>query len=85
LHPTGTVCDPGRLEEHAGAVVNSLHYRDLDEVPPFHGGTSTVERVAEYIARQLAQRLAKEELLAVFVRVWESERVFAGVRLPIGA
>ena len=57
LGPHQVVMDIGALRALLREVLAPLEYQNLDEHPAFPGRTSTTERVAAYIADQLATRV----------------------------
>lgn len=58
LGPHQVVMDIGALRSILAAAVKTIDYGNLDEHPAFPGRTSTTERVAEYLARAIAQGVA---------------------------
>lgn len=59
LNSHHVVMDIGALRELLRAACATLDYSNLDEHPAFPGRTSTTERVAEYLAKTLALRIAQ--------------------------
>ncbi len=57
LGPHHVVMDIGALARVVRAVLATFDYQTLDDHPPFPGRTSTSERVAEEIARGVAEGL----------------------------
>ncbi len=53
------VMDIGALRNVLRSVLSGLDYANLDEHPAFAGRLSTTERVAEYVANEVAKRLAR--------------------------
>jgi len=49
------VMDIGAMRSILRRTLDALDYSNLDDHPAFPGRTSTTERVAEYIAKQLAE------------------------------
>jgi len=47
--------DIGAMRSILRRTLDALDYSNLDDHPAFPGRTSTTERVAEYIAKQLAE------------------------------
>ena len=58
LGPHQVVMDIGALRGMLREVLTKLDYQNLDEHPAFPGRTSTTERVAELVARDLARAIA---------------------------
>ena len=55
LGPHHVVMDIGALRNMLRAILERLDYSNLDDHPAFPNRTSTTERVAEHVAKQLAQ------------------------------
>ena len=53
LDPSGVVVDIGRSSEALRALLATIHFRNLDELPEFAGKNTTTE----FLARFLCQRL----------------------------
>lgn len=54
LDPDGLVCDFHALERSLGQIIGPLRDRDLNTTPPFDRINPSAERIAEHIARSLA-------------------------------
>ncbi|MES1185711.1 MAG: 6-carboxytetrahydropterin synthase [Myxococcales bacterium] len=59
LGPHHVVMDIGALRGILRQVLGMLDYSNLDEHPAFPGRTSTTERLAEFLAKTMAQELLK--------------------------
>jgi 6-pyruvoyltetrahydropterin/6-carboxytetrahydropterin synthase len=59
LGPHHVVMDIGALRSILRSVLATLDYGNLDEHPAFPDRTSTTERVAEYLARAVAEEVAR--------------------------
>ena len=79
LDSNGIVIDIGRAHDALKAVVATLNYRNLDDVPEFKGSNTTTE----FLTKHIFERLAKDaragdlgrdgsELKAVRVTISES-------------
>ena len=79
LDDNGIVIDIGRAHDALKAVVATLNYRNLDDVPEFKGSNTTTE----FLTRHIFERLAKDaragdlgrdgrELKAIRVTISES-------------
>lgn len=77
LRDDGALCDIAVLQQALQEITSTLHYRDLDELPPFEGRNSTAEVVAQYLFQEIAPRLREQGLIALRVRVWESPQAYA--------
>lgn len=56
------VLDIGAASEHLEAVLATLRYRNLDEVPELAGQLTTTEFMASYVAHQVWKRLSSAGL-----------------------
>ncbi|HEY0493907.1 MAG TPA: 6-carboxytetrahydropterin synthase [Candidatus Dormibacteraeota bacterium] len=77
LRADGALYDIGRLRASLRAEMETLHFRDLNEMPAFAGRNSTAEEVASYLLDRLRQPLVDSQIETIAVRVWESPDVFA--------
>jgi 6-pyruvoyl-tetrahydropterin synthase len=79
LDSNGIVIDIGRAHDALKAVVATLNYRNLDDVPEFKGSNTTTE----FLTKHIFERLAKDaragdlgrdgsELKAIRVTISES-------------
>ena len=59
LGPHHVVMDIGALRDILRRVLATLDYSNLDDHAAFPGRTSTTERLAEYLARSIAQEVVK--------------------------
>lgn len=57
LGPHHVVMDIGALRDILRRVLATLDYSNLDEHPAFPGRTSTTERLAQYVAQQVAREI----------------------------
>jgi 6-pyruvoyl-tetrahydropterin synthase len=55
LDSNGIVIDIGRAHEALKAVVTTLNYRNLDDVPEFKGSNTTTEFLTKYVFDRLAK------------------------------
>jgi 6-pyruvoyl-tetrahydropterin synthase len=62
LDADGIVCDIGRALDLLKAVLGEFEYRNLDELPEFHGQNTTTEFLAAEIHQRLAQRIKEGAL-----------------------
>ena len=62
LDDNGIVIDIGRALDALKAVVASLNYRNLDDVPEFKGNNTTTEFLTRHIFDQLATQARAGEL-----------------------
>ncbi len=59
LGPHDVVMDIATLVAIVRHVLAEIDYSNLDDHPAFHGGTSTTERVAAYLADRIAAEIGK--------------------------
>ena len=62
LDNNGIVIDIGRAHDALKAVVATLNYRNLDEVPEFKGSNTTTEFLTKHIFERLAKDARAGEL-----------------------
>ncbi|MBM3501602.1 MAG: 6-carboxytetrahydropterin synthase QueD [Armatimonadetes bacterium] len=72
LDSLGMAMDFGELKRLCNEVVDDLDHRMLNELPAFSEANATSERIAEYLYRELARRLAGANVRLRLVRVWET-------------
>jgi 6-pyruvoyltetrahydropterin/6-carboxytetrahydropterin synthase len=77
IDTTGTFYDIGRLRSDLNAVLEPLHYQNLNEVAELAGTNTTAEAVARYIFKKLAARMEKGKIEGLKVTVRESSSAFA--------
>lgn len=83
LQPDGTLFDLTLLQNAVQDVVDTLHYRNLDDLPPFDSRNSTAENLAHHVYERIASRLNGLGVSSLAVRVWESPATFAGYQGPV--
>jgi 6-pyruvoyltetrahydropterin/6-carboxytetrahydropterin synthase len=79
---TGTFYDIGKLRADLRAVLDDMHYRNLDEMPELARINTTAEMVAQYIFNRIAAPLRASRAVSLKVTVWESPSVFASYSEP---
>ena len=62
LDINGIVIDIGRAHDALKAIVATLNYRNLDDVPEFKGSNTTTEFLTKHIFEQLAKAARAGEL-----------------------
>jgi 6-pyruvoyltetrahydropterin/6-carboxytetrahydropterin synthase len=91
LGPHHVVMDIGAMRDILRRVLATLDYTNLDDHGAFPGRTSTTERLAEYLAKNIAQEIGKvpadaappaPATLNVLLR--ESPVAWASFELPLG-
>jgi 6-pyruvoyltetrahydropterin/6-carboxytetrahydropterin synthase len=92
LDADGLVCDIGRALATLKDVLSALNYRNLDELPEFHGRNTTTEFLAGEIFRRLKARIAAGalgpgtagSLASLKIVVRESPVAWAAFEGPLG-
>jgi len=77
LDADGVVVDIGRATDALRGVLAGLNYRNLDEVPEFHGRNTTTEFLARVIFDRIVAAIRRGDLGAA-ARGVESVRVTLG-------
>jgi 6-pyruvoyltetrahydropterin/6-carboxytetrahydropterin synthase len=77
---TGTFYDIGRLKADLRAVLDEMHYHNLDEIEGLDTMNTTAEVVALYICKRMAASVRDQRVEALKVTVWESSSSFASYR-----
>jgi 6-pyruvoyltetrahydropterin/6-carboxytetrahydropterin synthase len=77
LGDDGTLYDIGELGQAVERLADSMHYRDLNQVPGLVEVNTTAEAVAAYCWEKLAQSLRGLGLDSLTVRIWESPDAYA--------
>jgi 6-pyruvoyltetrahydropterin/6-carboxytetrahydropterin synthase len=77
LGDDGTLHDIGELGRAVERLADSMHYRDLNQVPGLVEVNTTAEAVAAYCWEKLAQPLRGRGLDSLTVRIWESPDAYA--------
>jgi 6-pyruvoyltetrahydropterin/6-carboxytetrahydropterin synthase len=77
---SGTFYDLGKLRSDLRAVLDDLHYRDLNQVAGLRESNTTAETVAVYIFKNMEPPLRGSRAASLKVKVWESPSVFASYR-----
>ena len=90
LDANGVVVDIGRAHEALKGTLDSLNYRNLDELPEFKGVNTTTEFLARHIYERLAEAArgdklgrADRELGAIRVTISESHVARAWYEAPL--
>ena|SRR6185369_14022037 len=80
IDATGTFYDIGHLRDELRAVLEPLHYRNLNEITELAGTNTTAEVVARHILEMLAPAVRAGGAEGLKVTVWESSSSFASYR-----
>ena len=77
IDATGTFYDIGLLRADLNAVLEPLHYRNLNEVAELTGTNTTAEAMARHICKKLILRMGTSRIDGIKVTLWESSSAFA--------
>jgi 6-pyruvoyltetrahydropterin/6-carboxytetrahydropterin synthase len=80
LDELGMVIDFADLRRVVGEVLDPLDHRVINEIPPFDRVSTSAERVAEYVHREVRRRLVEPRVRVGKVEVWESDGACAVYR-----
>ncbi|MCI0489942.1 MAG: 6-carboxytetrahydropterin synthase [Blastocatellia bacterium] len=80
IDETGVFYDLGRLRADLRAVLDPLHYRNLNDLAALSETNTTAEVVARYIFKQMEPPLRASKVASLKVTVWESPSSFASYR-----
>ena len=80
VDPTGTFYDLGRLRSELRSILETLHYRNLNDLPELAETNTTAEVVARHIFRNLSAGVKAVGVESLKVTVWESSSCFASYR-----
>jgi len=74
LDELGMVMDFADLKAMAAEILGPFDHRVINEIPPFDEVNTTAELFAEYVFREVEQRLAAQQRVDVTrVEVWENQ------------
>ncbi len=76
----GYLTDLVELEAAVQALLDRYRDQTLNDLAEFAGLNPSLERFAERLGRELAEKLPATGLSAVAVRLWESPTAWAGYR-----
>jgi len=82
LNNAGVLIDFGEIKKSVGKIIESLDHKFLNELPFFHNGNPSSENVAQYIARELQEKIKEPSARVSSVCVWESEDACATYIVP---
>ena len=77
---TGTFYDIGKLRSQLRAVLQPLHYRNLNDVAELVDSNTTAEVVARHLFKSLVSEVRAAGVAGLKVTVWESPSCFASYR-----
>jgi 6-pyruvoyltetrahydropterin/6-carboxytetrahydropterin synthase len=80
IDESGTFYDIGRLRADLRAVLEEMHYRDLNDVEALARLNTTAEVVARHVFKRMKPPLRAAGAAGLKVTVWESPSVFASYR-----
>jgi 6-pyruvoyltetrahydropterin/6-carboxytetrahydropterin synthase len=74
LDNAGLVVDFAALKAAMQEVLGRFDHRLLNEIPPFDSAPPSLERLAQHIAEEVAQRIDDARVRIAACQVWETER-----------
>jgi len=77
----GFLVDIVRLREELDRLLDRYRDRTLNDLPDFAGLNPGVEVVARAMADSLARALAKENMTALTLKLWENDTAWASYRV----
>lgn len=77
LDRTGMVEDFTLIKEKLKSVLSLLDHKYLNSLSYFKRINPTSENIARFIYLKMAERMKKEPLKVIFVKVWETETSYA--------
>jgi 6-pyruvoyltetrahydropterin/6-carboxytetrahydropterin synthase len=83
LDALGMVIDFAALKAALSEVLGPFDHRVINEVPPFDQRNTTAELLAEYVYRQMAERLDDDRVRVRRVEVWENDSSCARFEEPL--
>ncbi len=90
LDPDGIVVDIGRATQVLGAVLATINYRNLDDLPAFAGQNTTTEFLARWVHGELSAAVRDGRLgahaggiTAIRVGIEESHVARAAYQAPV--
>jgi 6-pyruvoyltetrahydropterin/6-carboxytetrahydropterin synthase len=83
LDEHGMVCDLDVLREALQAMAARIEGRDLEEIRPAEAEAVTVEVLARWAHRRLAESIGRSGAETLAVRVWETPSDFGGYAGPV--
>jgi len=80
LDELGMVIDFAELRRVVAEVLDPFDHQVINEIPPFDRGSTSAERLAEYVHQEVRSRLGDPRVRVAKVEVWESDGACAVYR-----
>ncbi len=74
LNEIGMLIDFKEIKRHAKAVIDELDHSFLNDHPHFQTLNPTAEHIAQYIYREIQNRIGSNQLKMHRLTVWENDR-----------
>ena len=74
LNEIGMVIDFKQIKKHAKEVVKELDHKFLNDIEYFKTVNPTAENIAQYLFRQIQQRIEAPNVTMHQITVWENDR-----------
>ncbi|MBD3822204.1 6-carboxytetrahydropterin synthase QueD [Hydrogenovibrio sp. JE_KL2] len=74
LNDIGMVIDFKQIKKHAKEVVKELDHKFLNDIEYFKTVNPTAENIAQYLFRQIQQRIEAPNVTMHQITVWENDR-----------
>jgi len=74
LDEIGMALDFGIIKHHLRSILTTLDHTYLNDLPQFAGINPTSEHLAQYIHREMQQRLTGTDCIVIEVEISESEK-----------
>lgn len=74
LNEIGMVIDFKQIKKHAKEVVKALDHKFLNDIEYFKTINPTAENIAQYLFRQIQQRIEAPNVTMHQITVWENDR-----------
>ncbi|PLA74311.1 6-carboxytetrahydropterin synthase QueD [Hydrogenovibrio sp. SC-1] len=74
LNEIGMLIDFKEIKRHAKAVIDELDHSFLNDHPHFKELNPTAEHIAQYIYREIQNRIGSNQLKMHRLTVWENDR-----------
>jgi 6-pyruvoyltetrahydropterin/6-carboxytetrahydropterin synthase len=74
LNDIGMIIDFKQIKKHAKEVVKELDHKFLNDIEYFKTVNPTAENIAQYLFRQIQQRIEAPNVTMHQITVWENDR-----------
>ncbi|BBN59851.1 6-carboxytetrahydropterin synthase QueD [Hydrogenovibrio marinus] len=74
LNDIGMVIDFKQIKKHAKEIVKELDHKFLNDIEYFKTVNPTAENIAQYLFRQIQQRIEAPNVTMHQITVWENDR-----------